>query len=388
MPESDRDCAPVAFRWTYGEQLSHDAEQAKKKRKCGLFAAIGSLVGAFLICMILLACAVIRYGSGETQSPVASGEELSITEIADAVTPSVVLISASQNGTPQYGTGFFVTSNGYLVTNYHVIENCDSISVYLSSGHSYVASTVGYREAEDLAVLKVNGNRFQAVTVGDSDALRVGDLTVVIGNPAGFEAAFSTVDGIVSALNRSVTVNQGTYTVELSMIQTSAPVNNGNSGGPMFNSKGEVVGIITRKMTGVEGIGLALPANGSMELVRKIIQNGSAGDTSVDFSRIRPNLAVDAMQSISKGTVFYFNRTKWTAPCAGVFITVSSQNASENGLCSGDIICEIDGVAVADADALAEQLFRYSVGDTAVLKIWRTGSYLEITVSLGTANGI
>lgn len=387
MPESDRDHAPVTFRWTYAEQLSHDAEQAKKVKKCGWFAAIGSLVGAFLFCMILLAFAVVRYGSGDTQSPVPS-EELSVSDIADAVTPSVVLISASQNGTPQYGTGFFVTEDGYLVTNYHVIAGCDQISVYLSTGHSYVASTIGYREAEDLAVLKISGHNFQAVTVGNSDALRVGDKTVVIGNPAGFEAAFSTADGIVSALNRSVTVNQGTYTVELSMIQTTAPVNNGNSGGPMFNSKGEVVGIITRKMTGFEGIGLALPANGSMELVRKIIQTGTAGNASVDFSRIRPNLAVDAMQSISKGTVFYFDRTKWTAPCDGIFVTVSSQNVSENGLCSGDIICEIDGIAVADVNALTEQLFRYSVGTTAVLKIWRTGSYLEITVPLGTADGI
>ena len=309
--------------------------------------------------------------------------ELTTAEISEAVSPSVVLIYTTFDKGYGYGTGFFVSSNGYIATNHHVIEGSETIKVYLHSGKSYPASLVGYSVAEDLAVLKIEGENFPTVPIGDSSTLKVGEKTVVVGHPGGAEAAFSTVEGIVSALNRKVLVNEGAFTSELSMIQTSAPVNSGNSGGPLFNAKGEVIGIVTRKLSDFEGIGLALPINGSMKFINAIIQKGTAKDVVSDFSRTRPNLDVDEMQDIKTGKAFYINNRKYEAPCDGVIVSTSGTQEKPPLLHSGDIICAINGETVTSVNALAEQLYRYQVGERVVLRIWRAGSYTEGTGELG-----
>ncbi len=382
-PEVEQKEPQVVYRWTYADQLAHDALKEQKKKKRGAWAYAVILTAMFLFCFVLLTVTVIWYGENAPSAPVPQEEELTTAEISETVSPAVVLIYTTYDKGYGYGTGFFVSSDGYVATNHHVIEGSETIRVYLHSGKSYAASLVGYSEAEDLAVLKIEGENFPIVPIGDSSTLKVGEKTVVVGHPGGAEAAFSTVEGIVSALNRKVLVNEGAFTSELSMIQTSAPVNSGNSGGPLFNDKGEVIGIVTRKLSDFEGIGLALPINGSMKFINAIIQKGTAKDVVSDFSRVRPNLDVDEMQDIKAGKAFYINNRKYEAPCDGVIVSTSGTQANPPQLHSGDIICAINGETVTSINALAEQLYRYQVGERVVLRVWRAGSYVEVTVELG-----
>lgn len=383
VTNAERIESQVVYRWTYADQLAHDADQTKKKRIRGAWSYALILAGMFLLCIALLCFTVIWYGGHPSSELDPQETELTTAEISEAISPAIVLIHTTHEKAYGFGTGFFVTSDGYIATNHHVIEGSTAIKVYLKSGKSYTATLVGYSEAEDLAVLKIQGQDFPTLPIGNSDTLRVGEKTVVVGNPGGAEAAFSTVDGIISALNRKVLVNEGKYTVELSMIQTSAPVNNGNSGGPIVNAQGEVIGIITRKLADFEGIGLALPINGSMNLINAIIQKGNTENVASGFSRIRPNLDVDEMQDVTKGKIFYINNKKYTAPCDGVILVTSGTKENPPILHSGDIICAINGETVSNVNALAEQLYRYRVGDRVVLKVWRAGEYQDITVELG-----
>ena len=161
-----------------------------------------------------------------------ASKNLTTEKVADAVLPSTVLIysaSAMQYG---YGTGFFVRQDGYIATNYHVVEGANSITVtFYPSGQSLPAEVVGYSAADDLAVIRVEGNGYPVAKIGDSDAIRVGDVAIAIGNPAGTSAPWTTTQGIISSTGRTVTVNGSSSIGEMNMIQTDAPVNPGNSGG-------------------------------------------------------------------------------------------------------------------------------------------------------------
>lgn len=177
------------------------------------------------------------------------------------------------------GSGFIVSSNGYIVTNYHVIEGADSITVSTNNGKSYEATVRGYNENYDVAVLKINATGLQAVTLGKSSDANVGDEVVTIGNPLG-ELTFSLTSGAISALNREVTFSQNNT---MKLIQTDAAINSGNSGGPLFNLYGEVIGITNAKYSSgsssseasIDNIGFAIPIDEVDSIIKKIIKSGT-----------------------------------------------------------------------------------------------------------------
>ncbi len=372
----------VVYRWTYADQSAFDQKQKRRAKKSGIWAYACVLGVMFTLCIALVIGALVWYGGEDKGKNPASN--LTTAQISEQVSPSVVLIYTTYEDGYAYGTGFFLTSDGYIATNHHVIKDCETVTVYLHSGRGYDAEIVGVSVAEDLAVLKIKGKEaFPTLPIGDSTQLTVGEKTVVVGNPAGAEAAFTTTDGIISALDRKVLINEGKYMVELTMIQTSAPVNSGNSGGPLFNEKGEVIGIVTRKLMDYEGIGLALPIKGAMEVLLAIMEDGDADEIDPDFSRVRPNISV-YVQNAEEGERVYMSGKYMTMPCDGILVVKQSNGVSGYPLRVNDLICAIDGKTVKNEYELAEALYNYKVGDKAVFKVWRNGTYTDVTVTLGT----
>ena len=205
------------------------------------------------------------------------GQELSTQEIAVKAGPAVVGVLSKvqtynfwgQTATGQSsGSGVVVSADGYIVTNFHVIEGAMSVQVVLNSGVEYEAKVVGYDEKSDIAVLKIEEKGLTYVTFGDSSAVMVGDRAVAIGNPLGTELMGTVTQGIISAVNRTVTVEDKTMT----LIQTDAAINSGNSGGALLNAYGELIGINTVKMaaTGVEGLGFAIPSNDAVKFIATV----------------------------------------------------------------------------------------------------------------------
>ena len=197
---------------------------------------------------------------------------LSTVEIAERSYPSTVLICAKTSDAYRHGTGFFVRADGYIATNYHILKDAVSIEVTLFSGKTLDARLVGYDESEDLAVLKISGISYPVLPIGNSDQVRVGERAIAIGNPSGPDAAWTTTQGIVSAVNRQITVQDGEDAKTMSFIQTDAPVNQGNSGGALLNDRGQVIGIVNRKLSETEGIGFAIPINRAIPILDGIIQ--------------------------------------------------------------------------------------------------------------------
>ena len=245
---------------------------------------------------------------------------------------------------------------------------------------------VGYSAADDIAVLKISGNNYPALSIGNSDTLCVGETVVAVGHPLGIEAPWSTTVGVVSALNRQVTV-QSTYEYcELNMFQTDAALNPGNSGGPICNLRGEVVGIATRKLRSSEGLGLAFPINGCMEIVEAIIKDGHSKNVVSSISKTRPNVGISCVD-ITRGETYTMNNQTHTAEADGVLITaVDSSYAAYKTLKTGDILIAIDGVSVTTMAELKALLYQYSAGDTATVTVIRNGEQKSLSLMLGAPN--
>ncbi len=376
------------YRWNYGDQCAYENQKQNKKRRSGAWGYAIVMFASFAACLALLVGVLVWYQRNEPLNeappPTDAAPALSVTEVAEKVSPSTVLIYATNSSSYGYGTGFFIRSDGYIATNYHVVENKTSIQVTLYSGKSAMAQLIDYSAADDLAVLKIEGRDYPAVTVGDSDALRVGELAVAIGNPSGTNASWTTTHGIISALDREVTV-EGTGTVEeMTMIQTDAPVNPGNSGGPLCNSRGEVIGIVTRKLSEYEGIGLAIPINGAMKILNVIVETGSADGIESTISKVRPTIGIN-VTDVKQGGKYYDSRGReYTAEKTGILIgSVQTGGAAYGILQAGDIIIAIDGEAVEDQEDLKEILYRHKVGDEIAITVWRFGESATLRVKLG-----
>ena len=258
------------YRWCYEDQWSLDQQEIKRKKRKGAWTYALIMASVFALCFLMLAGALIWYGDGG--DPTDEGDVLSTVEIAERSYPSTVLICAKTSDAYRHGTGFFVRADGYIATNYHILKDAVSIEVTLFSGKTLDARLVGYDESEDLAVLKISGISYPVLPIGNSDQVRVGERAIAIGNPSGPDAAWTTTQGLVSAVNRQITVQDGEDTKTLSFIQTDAPVNQGNSGGALLNDRGQVIGIVNRKLSETEGIGFAIPINRAIPILDGIIQ--------------------------------------------------------------------------------------------------------------------
>lgn len=378
MPENT-----YAYRWNYDVQQAHDAKEKRAKGRRGVIVFACTMVTAFLLVLGLL-LGVLAFRDGL----LSRAKGMTTEQVAKTVLPATVLVYASNNTSYGYGTGFFVRSDGYIVTNYHVVSSATYIAVTLYPSEKSVAATVvGYSAADDIAVLKIAGSGYTVAKIGNSDAIRVGDTAIAVGNPAGISAPWSTTQGIISSTGRSVTVNGSASIGEMSMIQTDAPVNPGNSGGPLCNDRAEVIGIVTQKLSDYEALGFAIPINGAMKIVDAIIRTGSADGVRSEISRTRPTIGIVG-STIEKGEEFTKADTTYRSPANGVLVmSVSTGSGADSVLTPGDVIVAIDGTAVPSMDEMIEKLYTYKAGDTVTLKIYKLGESktTDVKVTLGVA---
>jgi serine protease Do len=294
-----------------------------------------------------------------------NNEALSVSEIYDAVSPSVVGIVTrvtvsslfGQSTGQGSGSGVIISSDGYIMTNNHVIENARDINVVLPSGEKYYATLVGNDEKTDLAVVKIDEEGLPAATLGNSDTVKTGELAVAIGNPLGQELAGSLTAGVVSAVNRNINV-QGK---NLNLIQTDAAINPGNSGGALVNCFGEVIGINTVKVssTSIEGIGFAIPISEAMPIVNSLVDNGRVlGRT-------------------------YIGITGENAPYGVVIKTVTENSpASKAGLKADDLIVKVNGQTISSVQEINDIKEKLKVGDTITLTLYRDGELTDVEIVL------
>ena len=349
------------YQWDYRTWREHGQDDCVSRGRRGALTFAIVMTVSFLLCFAMLV-GVILIGNRRDFS--SQGEPLETVEIAEIVKPQTVLISVATDRAVGYGTGFFIREDGYIATNYHVVDGASVIEVTLYSGVVKPATLVGYSVADDLAVLKIEGRFYPTVSIGDSDTLRVGETAIAVGNPMGTSYAWTTTQGIISATERNMVVSGTVATYECKMIQMDTPVNTGNSGGPLCNDRGEVIGIVTRKVEGYDYIGLAIPINGAMELLEAIVETGSANHIVSSISKTRPMIGITC-RTIKKGETYSIGQTTYTADQNGVLVVTVDQNgAAADTLKIGDIIVSLNGRSVATLEDLTDVLYGCKPGQT------------------------
>ena len=295
---------------------------------------------------------------------------LSLQEIYKKCIGSVVSITASAQSGKSSGTGIVLSADGYLITNHHVIENAQVIAVQTSDNRQFQAAIVGSDEASDLAVLKVDATDLQPAEFGDSGKLAVGDRIVAIGDPLGAQLRGTMTSGIVSAINRDLEVNDRTMT----LIQTDAALNNGNSGGPLINCYGQVIGINTMKLrsyysTTAEGLGFAIPMAVAKPILEELMENGYVAG--------RPAIGI-SYDTLPLAFRIYYNLPE------GVYISAvyDGSDAQAKGVAAGDIITAVNGTRVTSIDELNRVKNQFTAGDSITLTLYNGGSYRDVEVTL------
>ncbi len=304
--------------------------------------------------------------------PSEDDKALSLQQIYEKVSPSVASISCTLRSGSSTGTGIVMSKDGYVITNYHVIDNAMQIRVLLENDVTYTAELVGGDETSDLAVLKVPASDLIPAEFGDSDALRVGDAVVAIGDPLGAELRGTMTDGIVSAINRDLNLSGR----KMTLIQTNAALNTGNSGGPLINCYGQVIGINTMKMSNyslasstVEGLGFAIPVAAAKPIVDELIAQGYVSG--------RPAIGIRGQVLDLRAQLFY------RMP-GGIIVTdvLEESDAYEKGLRVDDAIVAFNGEAVASLEGLVQLKADLSAGDQVQLTVYRNGAYYHVDVVL------
>lgn len=312
----------------------------------------------------------------------------SVVGVADAMTNKVAYISVYGetsnvfSNSVQYaqissGSGFVVSSDGYVVTNYHVIEGGTSFKITLNT-EEYDASVIGHDSYSDLAVLKINGNgkQFESVVLGDSKTLKVGELAIAIGSPLGKTLNNSVTVGYISALDREITSNNHTS----AMIQTDAAVNPGNSGGPLLNGAGQVIGINTMKSTiagydsygnaiSADGISFAIPISDALPIITEIIETGKYMRPGIGITYYAIDSETSRRNNIPQGLL--------------IRKVVDDSPASKAGLQVDDIIVAIDGTDTKSATELNDLMNTKKVGDTITVTVNRNGKNVDVPLVLG-----
>ena len=378
------------YNENYQPDNSGASAPAGGKKKTTVLVAVG-LVLALLMGLLGSAIGNSLFGKGSTTiyegqressvidvAEVDTGKLMTPAEVYAANVNSTVGITTSvttnfwgfQTTSAASGSGFILTADGYVLTNYHVIESSNSISVTLYDGKSYDATLIGYDESSDIAVLKIAAEGLTPVVLGDSDNLNVGDSVVAIGNPLG-ELTFSLTSGAVSALNREITLSNS---VTMNLIQTECAINSGNSGGALFNLYGEVIGITNAKYSGsgtgasIDNIGFAIPINHVRGIVESIIENGYVA---------KPYIGV-SVTDVSEETMGY------GLPAGAAVKAVSEDSPAEKaGLQVNDIITAVNGKEISGRSELSEAVSAASVGDTLTLTVYRQGKTISVDVTVG-----
>ena len=399
-----------SYSYTYGSEQPQTAAPApEKKKKSGKAGKIVAL---------LLACALVGGGSGfgaaalmqrhadtqQTQGTTAASGDASVmlegkrqaatlqvasVDSSKELTPSEVYaqnvnstVGITTSITTNYfgyqttaaaaGSGFILTQDGYILTNYHVVESSDSIKVTMFDGTSYDAQLIGYDESNDIAVLKIDAADLTPVVLGDSDTLNVGDTVVAIGNPLG-ELTFSLTTGAVSALNRPVTFSTG---VTMNLIQTDCAINSGNSGGALFNLYGEVIGITNAKYSSssssseasIDNIGFAIPIDQVRSIFESIITNGYI---------VKPYIGVTVADVSDESQSYGLPQG------AAIRSVTENSPAAEAGLQENDIVTAVDGESITGSNDLVKRVRAASIGDTLELTVYRQGQTVTVSLTVG-----
>lgn len=318
-----------------------------------------------------------RYPAGDTLDLPLKGAplsgELSFQKIYTKVLPSIVGIRAYGPTRGATGTGVVLTSDGYIITNFHVIEGSSDVEILLQDGYLYSALLVGGDRANDLAVLKINVTGLTPAEFGDSDLLQVGDPTLAIGNPLGEELKNTMTDGIVSAINRDVNMDGVTMT----LIQTTAALNPGNSGGALINIYGQVVGITNMKMMSdydtIEGLGFAIPSVTVQSVATQLVAHGKLLG--------RPTLGV-TVQNMPEAIWPQYDLPDDFEGGVLVVAVQPGSDAYKGGIQAGDIIVEAGGKSIRSIDDLLDAKTGLAVGDTLRMKLWRPNRYRVVLVTL------
>lgn len=400
------------YRYTNRDQLPHDdyapgpdrapapAPESPKKR--GFFHRTAVKVTA-----LILACAVAGglagwggaaiAGSSTSRTAIqqSSRQPVSVqvknvdgqtkmepAEVYASVVNSAVSINCSatstnifgqQTQTASSGSGFIITEDGYVVTNYHVVSGASSVEVTLYNGDTYDATVIGGDRDYDVAVLKIEATGLQPVTLGESADVNVGDTVLAIGNPLG-ELTFSMSQGIVSSCDRAINVDGTPF----NMIQVDCSINPGNSGGPLVNLYGEVVGIVSAKYstyssTTVEGLGFAIPISDVRSIITDIMENGAVTDK--------------AYMAITAGTMNEQMAAQFNIDVTeGVFVysVVEGGAGDKAGLRLGDVITKMGDKTLTSRQDLSAAMKGYRAGDTVTLTVYRGGQYIEVELTFDT----
>lgn len=299
-------------------------------------------------------------------------------QIAKSAAPSVVAITTEtvQRGSFMQssisegaGSGVVITNDGYIITNNHVVSGASSIKVTLSDDTEYDATLIGTDASNDIAVIKIDAKDLTVAAVADSDKLNVGEDVIAIGNPLGTLGGTVT-EGILSATSRIITIDN----VEMNLLQTSAAVNPGNSGGGLFNSSGELIGIVNAKVSSsdVEGIGFAIPSNQAIEIAEQIIANGG-------FSTGNYTIGITMVEITSDAQLKQYNLDE-----AGIYVysVVSGSDAETAGIKSGDRLVSINGTKITDSEKAKSLIKDSKKGDKITIVVDRDGREVKITIEV------
>ena len=420
-PDDQREAEPEAPR-SYEDASYHTQEQAsavppryytpdpppareKKPKKSSGSKLFWKVACLCLVCALLgggvggvigasLPGGPAAEGAAATPTPTSSGTLVTQAASAGAMSASDIYAAACQqvvgitteltyqnffgqtSSQAVSGSGFIITEDGYILTNYHVISYAAqgnyAITVMTYDGTSYTAKIVGVDSSNDIAVLKIDATELTPVTFGDSDEMSVGDTVYAVGNPLG-ELEFSMSTGHVSAKDRAITTEEST--TPINVFQIDAAVNSGNSGGPVYNDAGQVIGIVTAKYssTGVEGLGFAIPINDAVNLANELMENG------VVTNKVQLGITT---QTVPASVAQYYNMVEG----AYVYSVNEGSCAEKAGLQIGDIITAVGGKAVASSDALKAALRSFAPGDTTELTVYRGGKTVTVTVTLDEAD--
>ncbi len=393
-----------SFHWDDSSQYHYDKPVSKPKKQL----RAGSAVALALVCALLgglVGAGCIYFGGNQLQEEgvpsqpqqniahvlesqreqtvietvqTNPGEEMSPAEVYATNVNSTVGITTSittnywgyQTTSAAAGSGFIYSDQGHILTNFHVIENSDSITVSLYNGESYSATLLGYDESHDLAVLKIEAEGLTPVVLGNSDQLNVGESVVAIGNPLG-ELTFSLTSGAISAKDREITMSTG---ATMNLLQTDCAINSGNSGGALFNLYGEVVGITNAKYSSsssgasIDNIGFAIPINQIRDAVESIIEKGYI---------VKPYIGV-SVTDVSQETQIY-----GLPEGAAVRDIVEDGPAAKAGLRVNDIITQINGQAVTGRSDLVRLVQASAPGDLLKLTVYRQGNTIELEITVG-----
>ena len=313
-----------------------------------------------------------------------SGSSLTTEQVADLVSPSVVVITTEQVVYSQWswygqnqvesgaGSGVIISSDGYILTCAHVVDGASTITVTIGD-KDYTATLVGEDTTSDIAVIKIDADGLTPATVGNSDSLKVGQSVMAVGNPLG-ELGGTVTGGMISALNRSVTIQGSSSVNTMSLIQMDASVSPGNSGGGLFNMNGELIGIVNAKSSSsdAEGLGFAIPINDAIKVAQELLENGYV--TGRPYLGITYLAVEDAQTAAQLGVNAY-----------GVYVVevVKGGPAEKAGLQTGDRIVSVDGTEIASKDDLGTLMQKHAAGDTLSITIAREGQMQTVNVTLG-----